>query len=537
MANIYLKDFKMSKKKLSIHHKNVDLFFQNRLVIKKGLEHIPIHHKIDWGYNHSIATSTYQVYLQSMNIIKDLTIVGLENNTNLFKVARNIIKDWIAYSKHSKNKFLWHEHSVSARLTNIIYFQTQSTRYKLNNKIFFELINEHCIFLNNEENYKNNNHGLIMDKTLIFASQYLKNEKLKRFYMEKALYRVKAAIYRDFSDKGVHLENSPEYHLFVTKLISDIQQLLKENDLSLGKNIEQLLYRASKYPAYIIKPNGVYPNLGDTGTMKNYKKVKFYKDFIDYGAGIVILQNQNKKDFKKSMHLTFKCGYKSITHKHKDDLSLTYYRDGHDILTDSGKYNYNYEDEKRKFIVSPKAHSCIYIEDEDYLFTNPYYDQLFLNITNSYHTNGFKVTTGKNNLYKGSSITRHCIVDERDNLIIIDRVKSNKEKKYIQNFNFHENLDIQQIDNNKYEIAVDNNNYMFETFIQDQNDIKIETIPSFISRNFSTTVQNERIEISKNCKSTIFMTAIYDKSLAEDFKFLKFSNNILYFKNSSITIL
>src|SRR5699024_4961685 len=113
-----------------------------------------------------------------------------------------------------------------------------------------------------------------------------------------------------------------------------------------------------------------------------------------------------KNIVKNSCHFTFKSGYKRLTHKHKDDLSVTYYVDGHDILVDSGKYNYSYTDKNRQYIVSPLAHNTITIEDETYELQNPYEDQLFLNIKSVRNQDDFKITSGINNLYKDTSLKR-----------------------------------------------------------------------------------------------------------------------------------
>ncbi|WP_213810183.1 heparinase II/III family protein [Jeotgalicoccus sp. WY2] len=88
---------------------------------------------------------------------------------------------------------------------------------------------------------------------------------------------------------------------------------------------------------------------------------------MDYEAGIAIIHNENKVEPVNSAYLTFKSGYQNKTHKHYDDLSITYYNDGHDILVDSGKYSYDMTNPIRDYIISPEAHNTIYIKNKEYI--------------------------------------------------------------------------------------------------------------------------------------------------------------------------
>src|SRR5699024_10311664 len=130
------------------------------------------------------------------------------------------ILSWFNFNKkeENSNNFLWNEHAVSARIRKIIDFQNPRTNVKLSKRIYKKLLEMHCDYLYNDKNYKNNNHGIMMDESLIIASIHISNKDLREIYLNKAFLRIKVALYRDFTRKGVHLENSPEYHLLVLKL-------------------------------------------------------------------------------------------------------------------------------------------------------------------------------------------------------------------------------------------------------------------------------------------------------------------------------
>src|SRR5699024_6458251 len=149
-------------------------------------------------------------------------------NLNIKNKARNLIfysmkKD----HKLGKNQD-WKEHPVSSRINNIINFQTTETKYKLCKRTYGKILISHCKYLSNEKNYKFNNHGLMMDNALINAASHLPDEEKRKLYIDKAVYRIRYAIQRDFSRYGVHLENSPEYHRMILMLYSNIEKNLEK---------------------------------------------------------------------------------------------------------------------------------------------------------------------------------------------------------------------------------------------------------------------------------------------------------------------
>src|SRR5699024_169343 len=166
--------------KYSKEREKVDAYFNNQLIVRKGFKPIDITNGIDWNYQHSDNANTYQTYLHSLSIVEALVIISkYDSNENLQKYARDIILDWNK-TDHAKGKnHAWKEHPVSSRLNYLIDFQNLSERYKLSDKLFNRMIVEHCEFLFNERNYKFNNHGLMMDYSLLNASSYIVDKEKK----------------------------------------------------------------------------------------------------------------------------------------------------------------------------------------------------------------------------------------------------------------------------------------------------------------------------------------------------------------------
>src|SRR5699024_9056332 len=114
---------------------------------------------------------------------------------------------------NQENLVAWNEHAVAERIINIIYFQENSTK-KMKSKKYNLILQKHLEFLYSSKNYKKNNHGLMMDRSLLIGSYYIRND----LYKERAIDRFNIFIYRDFSTSGIHLENSPEYHTLALKI-------------------------------------------------------------------------------------------------------------------------------------------------------------------------------------------------------------------------------------------------------------------------------------------------------------------------------
>ncbi|WP_411843720.1 heparinase II/III family protein [Salinicoccus sp. HZC-1] len=505
---------KLDQNKLKTLKRHTKSYFDGELIVKSGFKPIKIKDGINWDYIHPSNSNTYQTYLHSLNFINVFVELGIyENNDRLLKEARDIIKKWHKSNNNNFSNFAWAEHPAASRIINIMNFQENAKEYKLKNRLFNKIIVDHCEFLNDEKNYKMNNHGLMMDNALLKASTYIKEEKLKKIYEEKALYRIRLALYRDFSRRGVHLENSPEYHRMVIIIYRQIMETLKEKKINIDSNFKNLYKAAIDFKSYLIKPSYEYPMLGDTGQIEEKKVTKRFMDFIDYDSGLAILQNRDKNNLKNSTYLTFKCGYQSKTHKHLDDLSLTYYVDGWDLLIDPGKYSYDGDDPIRKYLISPEAHSTLAVRDKTYKLTNPFNDVKNLKITKFYSTTDYKMISGINKLYDGMTINRSIILTNDPVLIVVDRIVSNNREQVYQNFNLNPEADILKISELLYEVHLGNRIYNVETFDIKNRGINSNIEKGYVSYKFSNYEENRRITFEQNNRSTTFITIINRKDI------------------------
>jgi len=347
---------------------------------------------------------------------------------------------------------------------------------------------------------------------LILLAIVLASHKKAQKWESKALLRIEKAFYRDFSDKGTHLENSPEYHNMVMTLFINTEQFLKKNNLTLGEKFEKRLELAKNYFQYLAKPDKTLPLLGDSNSSVKFRDVKKYDNFIDTQAGIVIFQHLNENDSNLSLWISFICGYGSKTHKHHDDLSFNLFWRGRDIFIDSGKYNYDKKDKYRSYVVSPLAHNTVTIEGLTYQLGSPRNAEKNITITDFISNSNYDLVKGKNMNYKGKEVYRTLIFLKPNVIVIFDKILSNSEVKGLQIFNLAVGAEITEVANKSVNIESGEDTVEILSLL-DIDDIKTyygdrETPRGVISQKFASLTDISQVEISKRGRNLEFLTMI-----------------------------
>lgn len=459
----------------------------------------------DWEYQHTNSANSYQLYIHSLNVLQILTdaYIVTKNKKYLHK-ANKILKSWELYNIiHCREKrwFAWVDHSASNRMINIMYFYLVACKViHINYRLIEKMIIEHIDFLDNYA-YTKDNHGIILDKTLLIVSFMLKDKDFKEKMFNKGYYRVREAFFRDFSKKQVHLENSSDYHSFTKKLFMEIEEFLNNFNVSLGEEIVYFLEN-DDYFSYLVRHNQMLPMLGDSNETHDRFVNKKFENFIDVDAGICLFQNKN-------LYLLFICGYGKEEHKHYDDLSISLQYKGLDIFVDSGKYNNDPKSSIRQYVLSSSAHNSISIGRNYELY--PYYDfKRKPEILNYYSNFVYDLVTGINK-YENGFHKRTIIFYKPSTIIIHDIIEFKQKETIIQNFNLDFNL---KIKTNKHKITITGENNLKVTMEQIlNNNFEIvkgkKDIPiGVISKKFAEVIEINQIQTKFVGKKTQFLTKI-----------------------------
>lgn len=496
---------------------------EGKLKLLRSLDEIEFIKSPDWDYKHHISSNTYQLYLHTLNFIKSLVKMYLENgDTKYVTVAENIIKSWIKenLNQDKKTNYAWYDHTVSSRLQNLLYYQANvPDKFKIKEKIFSNVFEKHIDFLSKYKNYTENNHGIMMDRALIIASLFYKDENLQEEYLLLAKSRIQKAILRDYSYNSTHLENSPDYHRMVTNWLNAVVKMLDEIKRPLSTKYKMKLSKAVKYNGIVSNYNNEYPMLGDTS--HGISKVKKEDiDFVDYEAGITIF---NDRDTFAT--LVFNTGFQNLTHKHQDDLSLTLSIDKEQIFVDSGKYNYTKADPIRQHMISPKAHTTLTVLNKVYPLT---YER-DIQTQASYITDEYKIVKGIHNDYSNISLERTVIFLKSGVYIILDKAKSHEEQIYVQNFVLDSHIKLTNKGLNKYLMTTNSQKkYILEEHSQvgTTKVFKGEKFNAIISKKFNVLENTTRLEYRKKQKNSNFITTISPVNITVENVEVK--NNTLY---------
>lgn len=385
--------------------------------------------KHNWNAENEKYGKSYQLYIHSLRFVSSLLLqYEKKDDIKYLKKAEEFIESWIKFmNSKPKNEMIWYDHPVANRVQNIIHFlYLAKGKLNINEEKYYKVLRQHGEFLMDDSHYNFNNHALMMDRSLMILGNILRDYDL----FSTGYRRSIETFWYSFSSRGSHLENSPDYHRMVLLMYIEIEKYLKKHDQSFGETINHYMELAMQFLPIISRPDKRMPALGDSGNSA-LGRVKKYKKFSDDELGLTIIQREQPKTF----YASFISGYSSITHKHRDDLSLTLYYAGDDILVDSGKFNYG-KDIRRRYMMSPQAHSTLFFPNDDYKLDKENRFTRKVKTSKYFESNSHTLVKGENNSFEHSSLSRTLIALEKYPVVILlDEVQSSNNKTVYQNFN------------------------------------------------------------------------------------------------------
>ncbi|WP_411843721.1 heparinase II/III family protein [Salinicoccus sp. HZC-1] len=517
------------------HTSNSELALRNKFVFFGKFDPVKFESKIDWNYKHHHARATYQVYLHCLHMVRYLTNSYLKTQElKYLDKAKETIQEWLIAKENqsfdTKNS-AWKDHSAASRMKNLVYYQINvPNEYKINENKFEKIVQKHCKFLAMKEHYSENNHGMMSDEALLYLSNFIKDESSAKMYQEKAILRMERIIYKLYSSKSYNLENSPEYHRLTQNLSSRFIRLVDLMEINFDVSCRKIIEKSFLNNKRIIKPDLTYPLIGDTGLYTaNFEKD--YNNFIDYQAGLSIINTEHEETPSESSWFSFKSGYLLRSHKHHDDLSINYFYEGEDILIDSGKYTYDRRNPKRTFISSPQGHSTVYKMNMSYGLNDPVYDIENMKINFVYENTDYVHLAGINHLFEDVKIYRDIIYYEQLGFIAIDRYESSSQQFMGQNFNLHPDVKVNELDENTFLLNTPKGNKLHLKEHTSRTLNKYFSIEDenrgFYSEKFNVLLDAHQIEFRKNNVSSAFVTSLFDIN--------KVSLENVVFENESIS--
>ncbi len=461
------------------------------------------------GYDYPYGLSTVQLYYNSLRLISLLTdAYYVTSDTIYLDEAISIYKDWREQDKRGsiKNKYAWYDHSAANRTLTLTYL-LRAGNYAIEREVREDIIDSlvaHGNWLFDDKYYQGKgNHGVMQDRALLQLGVFFTNQ----VYIKKAEDRLKQAFRRDFSAEGVHYENSVDYHKMMYKMYQDIFLL---GGARSAAELE-LLEKSEAYLQFLKKPNGEFPLEGDSGLGRAGIASKNFHNFYDFESGKVIMQDEDLNNTEKSTYLFFKSGYVSAVHKHFDDLSFVLTDNGNNIFIDAGKYNYEAKDVFRKYIISPKAHTTVYLENQKYAFFPYTLSKYHAELTHYEENSEYIYAQGI--IHIGKEILTRDIIYMEGVVFLLDRGLLSSPQALKQNFNLSPDVSISLLEANI--LTIKNSDKLVtlkqyyeisgvETFYEDR-----ENVRGFYSTTFNSLLPMYQIEFSSPISKTpILLTGI-----------------------------
>ena len=315
----------------------------------------------------------------------------------------------------------WNDHAYALRtmmLSKLYLLGDQKMQAKVG-----PLLTDAVSFLSKNENYDSlSNHGWDQAKALLIASKLIgKNTDL-------AANRFRDELTNAFSSEGIHVENSPHYHIhMMNNLVTSIELFIEmgiEDDFV--NEMRRIAESTILYYNVIVRENGTIPCIGDS--YENPPKLNtITKNFIKKNTGKTTLHGFYpfpetgycywRDDWNGlNVHLSLKNSYLSRYHRHDDDLSLTLNIGGVDVFIDGGLYKYEEKDEHRMFLRSPFSHSTIVLPKH-----NPQ-RKLGYEFNNSSEIES-KEFTAQSGMWEGHVVTRKIKMVSSNKFMIQDSIQ------------------------------------------------------------------------------------------------------------------
>lgn len=339
-------------------------------------------------------------FLHQFHFITNLIAYDRETQTGEgAKWAMKAVRSWweeFADLK-SASAHAWHDHGSAKRAEQFVSlckhlralrgWESQDQKViQTDLRHLGSILDTHASFLADESNYsKNTNHGMAQSLSLLIVCLERRRTEWASDFKRLALQRIFAEAKFAFSLDGGHHENSIQYHRYgITQLLKAITWCERDPDQQDSsaetlQGLRELLDRATLALAYMIRPDGQYPPVGDTEVGSDHDIFVGHKSPESHSAFMYALTKgaqgvpPDKPDLilpqsgwailrsgwrdENELHLVTKCGYHSDYHRHDDDMSFVLFAFGEDWIIDGGLFNYEERNPIRAHLRSHYAHS------------------------------------------------------------------------------------------------------------------------------------------------------------------------------------
>jgi hypothetical protein len=372
--------------------------------------------------------------------------------------ASEIIRSWVAASRDPDTcaRMAFHDETTAQRLISLLQLDTYMSESLPEESVLVlrPLMDETAELLADPKFHSaGNNHGMFQDLALLYYAILAEWVSLpsRNSYILLALRRLKDYFSSCFTPEGVHVENTPQYHVMVSRHLAVVKNIVEASGHIDADYYARLLAAAETYATHALMPNGMYPPISDTAQRSVNNRTFlgiFTSPEFQYAASsgrsgrapqerfLVLPESgyvvyRSKWGDPNATYAFFSAAYNSDYHKHSDDLSLYIRSNGVELLAESGPYSYDYKDPFSRYAYSQFSHNSLIVDGRSLPRTDSRSDSVQLRLESK--TRDAVTVEGTNARYEDTVHTRRlCIQEdaERPTIYVTDTVKSNDEHSY-----------------------------------------------------------------------------------------------------------
>ncbi|MBP2216299.1 heparinase II/III family protein [Arthrobacter sp. CAN_C5] len=319
----------------------------------------------------------------------DTVLVNEQSAPEAARLATEVVEDWVDRypNPQTDHPMAYHDETTAQRLMNLMSLDMRVQNYHpdLSQRVLQPLINTTADLLARDDFHAaGNNHGMFQDLALLYWSilSAPTEERRSAAYFDVAMNRLRNYFSECFTKDGVHVENTPTYHLMVSRHVANVQRIAVAAGHPDAPFYEELVKRAEIYAVHALMPDRTYPPISDTQqndiSRSGMQKIFTSEEFAYASSGgstgrapdarTLVLPDSGYAIYRSkwgdpnATFAFFSAAYNADYHKHSDDLSFFLRSAGVDLLSESGPYSYDYKDPLSKYAYSQFAHNSLVVD-------------------------------------------------------------------------------------------------------------------------------------------------------------------------------
>ncbi len=200
-------------------------------------------------------------------------------------------------------------------------------------ELFLALMERHTNVLTNPVTYKPTNHGLFVDLGLTLLARQLDSQPDAEEWGDLGRERFSETMFATIKpDEGFWLEHSAGYQILLTRTLQRFLQIPGNS----SPELDALVKKMEDVVGWLREPDGKIPQFGDSD-LKTVPEFGVRRSRDD--SGILDLHDSGLAIVKApGAYLATMASYFSDKHKHADALTFDLFDQGRRLITDTGLY-------------------------------------------------------------------------------------------------------------------------------------------------------------------------------------------------------